>query len=155
MRDNDTGELQVSDSTEKRDNIWEVVNNINYEREPLSFDDIKGIYDPWLINKALSTNKDTIFIAEQMNECWTIDADMHYAYVFNAVEKRKRYGKWYKHSKDLDEKIQLLKDRYNYSTLKAREMVPLVDQLGLWDAIKLDLDRGGVKKTKRSKESKN
>lgn len=35
MRDNDTGELQVSDSTEKRDNIWEVVNNINYEREPL------------------------------------------------------------------------------------------------------------------------
>lgn len=140
----------------KNEVIWDIVNNI-YEKTGglLSEEFIKLYYDPWVVNHALSNNIDTLIFAEVMNGSWHMNHYMQYVYLFYAVRKMRRYGKWNKRDKSFDDKVSLVKEYYGYSTLRAREIIPLIDKLDLWDHLRSELNKGGKGKHTRTRKGLN
>lgn len=123
--------------------LFDVVNNILEKRGLLTEEDIKLNYSPFIINRAISHHQDLVFFAQKMNENWQLSPQQQYHFYYFLIDKRKRFAKWQKRDTALDDKIDLLKEYYGYSTLRARETVPLIDEMKLWDSIKSDLNKGG------------
>lgn len=132
--------------------IWDIIKNINEQSEPLDWNEIEKIYVPYITNKALSQYRDTVLFANEINAHFSIPAKWQYLFYFYALNKRKRFSKWEKSDTDLDQKIALLKEAYNYSTIKCREIIPIIDSMDAWEELEDSLDKGGaVVKKKRSK----
>jgi hypothetical protein len=131
--------------------LFAVVNNILDKQGVLSDEEVKASYNSFMINRAISNHQDLIFFAEKMNENWQLDSLLQYHFYYYIIGKRKRWAKWPKRDKALDDKIELLKEYYGYSTLRAREAIPVIDSLDLWGVIKDDLNKGGRGNTKHSR----
>jgi hypothetical protein len=131
--------------------LFEVVDNILQKKGLLTEEEIKANYNPFIINRAMANYQDLVFFAEKMNENWQLPPSQQYHFYYFMIDKRKRWAKWPKRDKSLDNKIALLKEYYGYSTLRARETIPIIDDLNLWDAIKEDLNKGGGGKSSVSK----
>ncbi|MDD5150430.1 MAG: DNA polymerase clamp loader subunit A [Flavobacterium sp.] len=125
-------------SEEKKLNFFDIVNNICSSNKPLTWDEMASAYNSFMINKALGNNKDTILLANELNQKHWITKEMHYDFLFHVIPKKKRYGKWNKNSDD-KENIELIMEYYDYSYTRAKEVLDLVDI----DAIKNELNRGG------------
>lgn len=128
--------------------LFDIVDNIFLKKGLLSEEEIKTSYSPFIINRAMANHQDLIFFAEKMNENWQLSASQQYHFYYFMIDRRKRWSKWPKRDKALDDKIKILKEYYGYSTLRARETIPIIDELDLWDTIKDDLNKGGRGKTK-------
>lgn len=127
--------------------VWEIVNNINEKTGGVLDEEfIKTHYNEWIVNTSMSNNIDTLALAEVMNRCQRLDVYTQYLFYYYGVKKFRRYGKWQKKDSSNDNKLSLIKDYYGYSTIKAKEILPVIDKLDVWDDIKKDLDRGGVVK---------
>ena len=121
--------------------LFDVINNITSSSTKIEFEEISGVYAPFMINKALSNNKDLVFIANEMNVNWWLDKDMQYDFLHSITLKKKRWGKWNKKTDDKDN-IEIVMKYYNYSYSKAKEIIDLVDI----DFIKKSMEIGGLKK---------
>lgn len=137
----------------KKIGLFDIAKNIISELTPFDWDDIKTEYSPYMINKILSQYKDTLFIAQEMNRYYSLDSEMQYRFLFNSIDKRKRYTPWEKADTSLDTKINLIKEYLGYSTIRAREIIPIVDDLDMWDKIEDSLDKGGAVSKKKRKKS--
>jgi hypothetical protein len=72
-------------------------------------------YNPFMVNRALSFNQDTVFASQQMNMRPEIPKRAQFAFLHTAIVKRRRYGKWQKDAKK-DQTIRTaLKTLYNMS----------------------------------------
>ena len=60
-------------------------------------------YNQYMINMALGNNPDTVLFANEMNTR-TLPDEMHYRFLFSALEKKKRYSRWFR----VDEKKKAL-----------------------------------------------
>lgn len=123
--------------------LFDVVSNILDKKEILTEEEVKANYKPFIINRAMANHQDLVFFAQKMNENWQLSAIQQYHFYYFLIDKRKRWSKWPKRDESLDEKIELLKELYDYSTIRARETIPVIDALDLWDAIRADLNKGG------------
>jgi hypothetical protein len=105
--------------------LFDIINNI-YEKKGgfLSSDELKS-YQPYMVNRALSQHKDLVFLANELNSLYNIDKDMHYAFLYHGVPKKRRYGKWAKNEDDKD-KIAVIQEYYGYSYCRAKEVLPLL-----------------------------
>lgn len=112
---------------EKKLTFFDIVNNINSSRSELSMCDIEDVYNQFMINRALSNNKDTVLIANELNIRSNISNQMHYDFLYHIIPKRKRYGKWNKKTTEFDEEIKIIMDNYGYSYNKAKDVIGLVD----------------------------
>lgn len=112
-------------------------------------------YTSFMGNRAMSQFQELIFFAEAMNENWGIPKDANFAFYYHGIPKKKRFTKWAKKDDDEDEKIKKIKAYYNYSTIKAREIIPIIDRLEMWDQIEKELDRGGASKKVKNKKKAN
>jgi hypothetical protein len=63
-----------------------------------------------------------------MNVNSHVDSKLQYDYFRNALRKRKRFSKWLRPDTLDSVKLDLIKEYYNYSTIKAREVLDLVDE---------------------------
>lgn len=124
---------------------FDFVKMINQKTAYPSDEDFSG-YSQYIINKALSQFKDTLFYANELNGLtgYRLDNKMHFDFYYQGIDKGNRYSKWEKRSIEQDQKIRMLKELYNYSTYRAREMIPLVDSLDLWGDIEKALFKGGL-----------
>jgi hypothetical protein len=68
---------------------------------------------------------------------------VHYEYLLNSIEKKKRWGKWVKKD-SLPEDVELIKEAYGYSDEKALSVLPLFNDKTLLTLKEL-LDKGGRK----------
>lgn len=127
--------------SEKKLTFFDIVTNICSSKTKLEWDDISQVYNPYMINKALSNMRDTVLIANEANQHYNLTKEMHYDFLFNIISKKKRYGKWNKQMDDKDA-ISLIMEYYNYSYSKAKEVQDLVDL----KFIKMKLDKGGRSK---------
>lgn len=145
-------ELVNADDIPKKLGLFDIAKNIVSETVPIEWDEIKSEYSPYMINKVLSQYKDTLFMAQEMNQNCSLDEEMQYQFLFNSIDKRKRYVPWEKADTQLDEKIKIVKESLGYSTIRCREIIPIIDSLELWDKIEDFLYKGGsvVKKKKKS-----
>ena len=128
---------------------FDIVNIIYLKERELTEEEIDLWYNAYIINRALSNNLDTIFLANEMNLNWQLSKRMQFHFFYYAVDKRKRYGKWHKKAIDAEEeKLQLIKDCYGYSITKAMEILPLIEQQKGWKQLKAEMEKGGRARNK-------
>jgi hypothetical protein len=120
------------------------LNSINFSKKNLLEEDPSLIkeYVPFVINKCLSGEIDTIMYVNEMNINHHLDKDIQYSFYLNSLRKRKRYSPWiYKDKiKDLDS----VKSYYGYSNEKAKQALRVLTKEQL-NFIKSKIETGGTK----------
>lgn len=120
------------------------LNSINFSKKNLLEEDPSLIkeYVPFVINKCLSGEIDTIMYVNEMNINHHLDKDIQYSFYLNSLRKRKRYSPWiYKDKiKDLD----CIKSYYGYSNEKAKQALRVLTKEQL-NFIKSKIETGGTK----------
>ena len=100
-------------------------------------------YIPFLINRTLSFNVDTIMHANEMNINSGLDKKLQYDYYYYMLPKRKRYNKWFKKKEDID--LQLVRDYYKCNIQKAKEALTILSKEQL-ETIRKKFEQGGINK---------
>jgi hypothetical protein len=124
--------------------LKDFLNSINHDKKPLldSGDDEKKSYPPFIVNKIMSYFNDTIFHANEMNCCPWLDSKSQFDFYRIAVRKKKRYSPWMK--KVVDKDLTAIKEAFNYSETKAREVLNIIGPEEL-AKIEASLYKGGPK----------
>jgi hypothetical protein len=104
--------------------------------------DIIKEYAPFIINKCLSGQIDTILFANEMNMNHQLDKDMQYSFYLNSLRKRKRFSPWLRKDKVTD--LECVKQYYGYSNEKASQALKILTKEQI-NFIKKRLDIGGKK----------
>jgi hypothetical protein len=99
-------------------NPFEIIDNINEKKGFLDKDQLDD-YVPFVVNRALSFQKDNIFHANQMNMLQGLDPDLAYTYLYYTIPKKKRWGKWEKFK--MSPAIKQIMDFFECSYKKAYE----------------------------------
>ncbi len=123
--------------------LKEWLNSINFTKENLIEDPstIKD-YAPYVINRCLSGNLDSIMYANEMNKYSFLQKDMQYSFYLNSLRKKKRFSPWLRKDKVTD--LEIIKQYYGYSNEKASNALKILtpEQIKF---IKQRLDTGGSK----------
>jgi hypothetical protein len=125
---------------------WRFENSITNGKKKIEID---GDYSQWRTNSILSSYKDTILYANEMNIYYNVTNQMHYDYLYGAIRKKKLYSKketdQEKNSrKQKEELLNLISEYYKYNAIRAKEVLHLLsaDQI---EFIKKKKEKGGVK----------
>ena len=103
-------------------------------------------YNAYVINKALSFHYDCILQANEMNQYPNLPNLLQYHYLLNKVRGYKRpYQKWVK--RETTEDLDAIKEYYDYSNDKARDVMVLLNDAQL-EEIKKRLYKGGTNDSK-------
>jgi len=115
---------------------FDFVNSINNK----DYMEITDDYNQFVINKAFSHYVDTIMFANYLNQT-KLNNQMHYDFLFNVIDKRKRWVKWPKKN-EKEEFLQEIAEYYKVSLNKAEEILSL---LNTKDKLELEnfFDKGG------------
>ena len=110
-------------------NPFDYINDINFNKENVIRNSgnpelAEKLYNPYLVNKALSQFPDTARIANEMNLHYILDKKMQFEFLLNIVRKKKRFTKWAK--KEDNEDLDLVAEYYGYSYEKARQALNLL-----------------------------
>ena len=120
------------------------LNSINFNKTNLIEEDPSTIkdYAPYIINRCLSGNIDSILFANEMNKYSFLDKDMQYSFYLNTLRKKKRFSPWLRKDKVTD--LEIIKQYYGYSNEKASNALKILtpEQIKF---IKQRLDTGGSK----------
>ena len=119
------------------------LNSINFTKENLMEDpSVVKEYSPYIINKCLSGQIDTVLFANEMNMHHQLDKDMQYLFYLNSLRKKKRFSPWLRKDKVTD--LECVKSYYGYSNEKASQALKILTKEQL-NFIKQRLDIGGSK----------
>ena len=120
------------------------LNSINFTKENLLDENpqLKKDYPPYIINKCLSGQIDTILFANEMNMHHQLDNDMQYSFYLNSLRKKKRFSPWIRKDKVKD--LECVKQYYGYSNEKASQALKILNKEQL-NFIKQRLEIGGTK----------
>ena len=120
------------------------LNSINFNKTNLIEEDPSVIkdYAPYIINRCLSGNIDSILFANEMNKYSFLDKDMQYSFYLNTLRKKKRFSPWLRKDKVTD--LEIIKQYYGYSNEKASNALKILtpEQISY---IKQRLETGGPK----------
>ena len=120
------------------------LNSINFNKNNLIEEDPSTIkdYAPYIINRCLSGNIDSILFANEMNKYSFLDKDMQYSFYLNTLRKKKRFSPWLRKDKVTD--LEIIKQYYGYSNEKASNALKILtpEQINF---IKQRLETGGSK----------
>ena len=128
--------------------LSDYLNAINYTKESLmdtEDEQVEKEYTPFVINRCMSYFIDTILYVNVMNQNSHISSKMQFDYLSNSIRKRKRFSKWLK--KEMSDDIEIIKEKYNYSNVRAKEVADLFtsEQINEMDEY---LHGGGVRSKK-------
>jgi hypothetical protein len=120
------------------------LNSINQTKKNLIEEtpELKKEYSPFIINKCLSGQIDTILFANEMNMNHHLDKDMQYSFYLNIIRKRKRFSPWLRKDKITD--LECVKNYYGYSNEKASQALKILTKEQI-NFIKKRLETGGSK----------
>jgi len=116
---------------------FDYVNSVTTNKEYI--DDIDG-YIPYLINRSLSFNVETLLYANEMNINSSIDKRLQYDYYFNIIPKKKYYNKWIKKRDNAD--LELVRKYFNCSITKAKTTLTILSREQL-ETIRKKFEQGG------------
>lgn len=136
------------DNTEKKIGLFDFLNSISHGNTNILDETNIKEYSPYMINRFLSAEQDTVELANLMNERPSLDKQMHYDFLRRIVPKRKRYFKYIKSEKLENE--ELIKQVFNYSTQKAREIMAILGPED-YEQIRQELEVGGVKQQENTR----
>ena len=134
-------EEEIVEEKPKTIGLFDYLNSINYNKTNLIVDEVtEKQYVPYLVNRGLSFNADTVVFANEMNSRPHLDKKLQYQFLINIIRPKKRYSKWIKNQKI--ENIDTVKEYYGFSSEKARQAVSLLSNEQI-DHIKQKLQKGG------------
>ena len=81
-------------------------------------------YQPYLSNKALSYQVDSLFHSNEMNMNHHIDNILQYEYFLNTLRPKRRFAKWVK-AEDNDD-LEAIKLYFGYSNKKAEQTLSIL-----------------------------
>lgn len=122
-------------------NPFDFVNAINKTKEDLLKDPTnEKVYQPYLVNKALSYFSDTALYANEMNQYRDLDSKLQFHFFLNSIRPAKRFAKWVKKQEDND--LSAVMEYYGYGPEKAQKALSILssDQI---TTIKQKLEKGG------------
>ena len=120
---------------------FDFINAIHYSKDNLIVDDwSEKQYNPYIINKGLSYGHDTVIPANEMNSRPHLDKILQFHFLINIIRPKKRFNKWIKAEKIND--LEVVKEYYGYSTEKAKQVLPLLDDK-IIDDMKRKITKGG------------
>ncbi len=127
------------------------LNSINMNKENLIDEDpeMEKEYAPFIINKCLAGQIDSVLYANEMNMHHQLDKKLQYDFLLNSLRKRKRFSPWLR--KDKEQDLDIVKQYYGYSSEKAEQALKILTREQL-NYIYDKLDTGGLKKCKRTKK---
>lgn len=98
-------------------------------------------YSKFLVNRGLSFNVDCILYVHEIDRYPELPDYVHYQFLLNSIDKKRRYGKWVK--KDtIPADVELVKEAFGYSTEKAMIALELLTDKQLLD-LKDTIRKGG------------
>lgn len=103
-------------------------------------------YDAFVVNRALSNVYDTVLFANEMNGAFNLPKQMQCDFYFYGLDKRKRYGKWYK-NQDNEKNLELIQEYLGCSRGKAKEVEDIL--IPHLNDIRKSLYKGGQDGNKR------
>ena len=116
---------------------FDYVKNINTKS---SYDfDLSG-YIPFLTNRAFAMHRDTLMMAETMNQHHELIPELQYEFYYHAVRRGKRFGFPPKPPEVND--LELIQSYFQYSRKKALEALEILTPEQITD-IKSKMDKGG------------
>ena len=120
------------------------LNSINQTKQNLIDEDpsLEKEYAPYIINRCLSGQVDTVLFANEMNLNHHLDKDMQYSFYLNSIRKRRRFSPWI--HKDKVKDLECVKQYYGYSNEKASQALKILTKEQI-NFIKKRLDIGGSK----------
>ena len=120
------------------------LNSINFNKENLIKENPDSVkqYPPFIVNKCLSGQIDSIMFANEMNKYHFLDKKLQYDFYLNSLRKRKRFSPWLR--KEEIKNLAFIKQYYGYSDEKALQVLKILtkDQI---EYIKSKLETGGRK----------
>ena len=128
------------------------LNSINLSKEHLIDEDpdVEKEYPPFIINKCLSGQMDSLMYANEMNRYPNLDKRMQYDFFINSLRKRKRFSPWLR--KDKIKNIEAVRRYYGFSTEKAEQALNILSNEQL-DYIYEKLNTGGSSTCKPTREA--
>lgn len=96
----------------KRVELFDWLGDLNYGKQYLFDDNSERDFDAFMIRKGLSQNVETIMYANELNKHWHMSKQMAHDFLFYAISKKKRFGKWSKQSGDDKDEIDLICRHY-------------------------------------------
>lgn len=103
---------------------FDFVRSITESKEDI-YEGNESAYNRFIINRALSMNVDCLFFVHEAELYNVLPDRVHYEYLLNSIDSKKRYGKWVK--KDaLPDNLELIKEAYGYSTKEALSVLGLL-----------------------------
>ena len=120
------------------------LNSINQTKQNLMDEDPSLLkeYSPYVINRCLSGQIDTILFSNEMNMNHHLDKDMQYLFYLNSLRKKKRFSPWLRKDRVAD--LECIKSYYGYSNEKASQALKILTKEQI-NFIKKRLDIGGSK----------
>jgi hypothetical protein len=102
----------VEVEVEKKFNVFDFINDINFGKQYLLADDTQSEFDAYTVNRAMTIFPDTFAAGEFLNSNHHLDKRMQHDYLFYSVQKRKRWkqGGWLKRSDAEKKELKILKD---------------------------------------------
>lgn len=97
--------------------------NVIIKKSDIDWTDISGDYNSWIIDTALSHEKNTLFYANEINKNYNIPSRWQFDFYRNVISKGTKY-KWLKVEKSDD--LEYIKVYYNVSQRKAEEIKKLL-----------------------------
>lgn len=122
---------------------FDYINMINSKSGRHDMEEISSGFDQYIVNKAMSNNLDSLYFAHEMNQ-YQIDKQWLFDFYYFGLDKKKRYGKWFKRDAANDDHINLIKEYFSYSTQKALDIYPMI--IDSIDEIRTALYKGGASK---------
>lgn len=122
-------EYSEDDFKEKKKGIspFDFINDINSGKKNLIVDDwSEKQYNPWIINRGLSFNIETIHQANEMNCRPHLANAMQNVFLINTIRSKKRFDKWMKIVDDAE--VEMIKEYYGYSNEKARQALTILTE---------------------------
>jgi hypothetical protein len=118
------------------------LNSINQTKVNIMDTDPDSVSDyvPYVINKCLSGNIDSILYANEMNMNHQLHKKLQYNFFINTLRKRKRFSPWIK-KEDIKD-LECIKSYYGYSNEKAHQALKILKKEEI-DFIKSKLEIGG------------
>jgi len=120
------------------------LNSVNFSKINLLKEDPSAIkdYNPFVINRLLSGDIDSIMYANEMNMNHHLNKELQYSFYLNSLRKRKRYSSWIR--KDTIKDIEYVKTYYGYNNEKAEQALKILNKTQI-DFIKQRLETGASK----------
>jgi len=121
---------------------FEFVSDISHAKKDLMKDqpECERLYQPFLVNRALSYFPDTIMYANEVNRRHATENKLQYHFLLNSIRPLKRFAKWVKKVENDD--FDAIQQYYGYSNEKTVQAISLLssDQINL---VKEKLQKGG------------